>query len=261
MFGRFANFFRGLPGTLGLVLSNYAGVRALSCICVAVFAIQSLSSFVLVRIGGAVVRLDAILSTVFGIFWPHFSHGCLWQPVTYAFLHGSLWHLLLNLFTLIFLGYSVERLLGTRRFWGIFLVSSAIGGIGWMLFDMVEPYLWYWIAESGRLGMALAQRWGESQGILRYNVCVGASGGVFGLMGAFVALCPRQRISMLLFYVFPVTMEARQMAVLLVAFNVVEMVSSMGHVAYVAHLFGGLTGYLIARRIVRRRGYWEYYCG
>ena len=33
----------------------------------------------------------------------------------------------------------------------------------------------------------------------------------------------------------------------------------MGHIAYVAHLLGGLAGYLMARRIVRSRSYWESY--
>ena len=259
MFRRFSDFFRNIPGNLGLILSNFPGVRAITCICVAVYLLQGIGSFIAVRLGSFSAPLDALLSAVFGIYWPWFSRGCIWQPVTYAFLHGSIWHLILNLFTLIFFGYSVERLLGTRRFWMIFLVSAAVGGIGWMLFDMAEPYLWYGIARLGSAGLALAQRWGEAQGGLAYNVCVGASGGVFGLMGAFTALCPRQQVSLLLFYVFPVTMQARQMALLLVALNVFEMVTSMGHVAYVAHLLGGLVGYLVARRLVRSRNYWEYY--
>lgn len=260
MFRRFANFFRGLPGSLGVILSNYPAVRAITCICVAVYLVQCVASFILVRLGDGVVRLDHLLSSVLGIWWPWFSHGCIWQPVTYAFLHGSIWHLVLNLFTLIFFGYSVERLLGTRRFWLIFLVSAAVGGIGWMVFDLFEPRLWYWVARQGEAGLALAQRWGEAQGsYIAYNVCVGASGGVFGLMGAFTALCPRQEISLLLFYVLPVRMQARHMALLLVAFNLFEMVTSLGHVAYVAHLLGGLAGYLMARRCVRSRSYWEYY--
>ena len=129
-----------------------------------------------------------------------------------------------------------------------------------MLFDIIEPSFWYWVARQGEAVLALAQRWGESQGgAYAYNVCVGASGGVFGLMGAFTALCPRQELSLLLFYVFPVRMQARHLALLLVAFNLFEMVTSMGHVAYVAHLLGGLAGYLMARRRVRSRDYWEHY--
>lgn len=264
-FRRFTDFFRMLPGNLGFILSNFPGVRAITCICIIIYILQTLASMVSIPIatgdGGVYsMPIDAFLSHKFGMYWPLFSHGAIWQPLTYAFLHGSIWHLLINLFTLIFFGYSVERLLGTKRFWAIFLISSAIGGIGWMAFDIVEPYFWQTIARLGRVGLTLAQRWGEAQGpYLFYNVCVGASGGVCGLMGAFTALCPHQRISLFLFYVIPVTMEARQMALLLVAFNLLELISSMGHVAYVAHLLGGVAGYFIARRCAKNRNYWEFY--
>ncbi|MBR0056553.1 MAG: rhomboid family intramembrane serine protease, partial [Kiritimatiellae bacterium] len=253
-------FFRGIPGSLGVILSNFPAVRAITCLCVAAFLVQCAASLFVVRSGGAAVPLDCVLSAYLGLNWPLFSHGCVWQPVTYAFLHGSLLHIFLNLFTLIFFGYSVEELLGSRRFWLIFLVSAAIGGIGWMAFDIVEPRFWQTLARTGPLGLRLAQRWGEAQGAwLPYNVCVGASGGVFGLVGAFAALCPRRRISLLLFYVIPVTLEARQMALLLAAFNLFELVTSLGHVAYVAHLLGGLAGYLLARHYARTRRCWRQY--
>lgn len=260
MFRRFAEFFKAIPGNFGMILSNFPAIRAITVACVAVYILQWLASFVVVRVGGGSWNLAAMLSAVFGLHWPLFSHGCIWQPLTYAFLHGSLWHLVLNLFSLVFLGYAVENLLGTRRFWLVFLASSVAGGIGWMLFDIVEPHLWYWVAQTGDLGLALAQRWGESNyGVVAFNVCVGASGGVFGILGAFTALRPRERISLLLFYVIPVSMEARQMALLLAALNIFEMVTSMGNIAYAAHLLGGLVGYLMARRIVRSRSYWEDY--
>lgn len=255
------DFLRAATGSFGTILANHAAVRAITVACAAVYLVQWLASFVTVPVGGegAHARLDILMRYFLGVFWPLFSHGFVWQPLTYAFLHGSFWHLFLNLFSLVFLGYAVENLLGSRRFWWIFLVSAVAGGVGWMLFDIVEPYMWYGVARLGRVGLALAQRWGETQSG-SYNVCVGASGGVFGVMGAFVALRPRERISLLLFYVIPVTMQARQMALLLVAFNLFEMITSMGHVAYMAHLLGGVAGYLMARRYMRRREVWTYYC-
>lgn len=252
------DFFRAATGSFGTILANYAAVRAITVACIAVYLAQWLASFIVVPFYGRGARLDILMSYYLGMFWPLFSHGCVWQPLTYIFLHGSLWHLLLNLFSLVFLGYAVENLLGSRRFWQIFLVSAVAGGIGWMLFDIVEPRMWYAVARAGRVGLALAQRWGEAQGG-SFNVCVGASGGVFGIMGAFVALRPRERISMLLFYVFPVSMQAWQMALLLVAFNLFEMVTSMGHIAYMAHLLGGAVGYFMARRFMRRREVWTNY--
>lgn len=250
MAGRFSSFLRFLLGNFGVILGTYPGVRAITVACVAAYLVQSVAWNIEVFDG---IALGAILDRAFGMFWPFARQGAIWQPVTHAFLHGSLWHLVLNLFSLIFFGYAVERILGTRRFWLVFLASAAIGGIGWMAFDCVEPRLWYAVSRLGGAGLRLAQRWGEAQSPgLGNNVCVGASGGVFGLIGAFAALCPRERLTVLLFYVVPVTLQTRHLALLLVAVNVVEMVGSMGHVAYMAHLLGGLAGYVYAKALIRR---------
>ena len=81
MFRRFSDFFRNIPGNLGLILSNFPGVRAITCICVAVYLLQGIGSFFAVRLGSFSAPLDALLSAVFGIYWPWFSSGCIWQPV------------------------------------------------------------------------------------------------------------------------------------------------------------------------------------
>ena len=251
---RVSDFTRAFSGGLRSILRENPGVRAISIACVAVFVVQ----LVLDRVAlSRNMSLGNVFEISFGIYWPVAKLGAIWQFVTYAFLHGSFWHLLMNLFTLVFLGYAVERIVGTARFWGIFLASSALGGLCWMLFDAAEPSLWQAVSRLGSVGLSLAQRWGETQsGYFDHNVCVGASGGVFGLMGAFVALCPRERLTLLLFYVVPVTLQARSVALLLVAFNVFGLVTSFGHVAHVAHLAGGVAGYLYARRLVLVQSRW-----
>ncbi len=250
-----SNFASALARGLESIFRGCPGVRAISLACAAVYVVQSISSRIALGRG---TTIGNILEITFGIYWPVAKLGAFWQFVTYAFLHGSFWHLLMNLFTLVFLGYAVERIVGTARFWGIFLASAMIGGICWMLFDSVEPALWRAIGQTGSAGLALAQRWGETQsGYLDHNICLGASGGVFGLMGAFVALCPRERLTILLFYVVPVTLQARYVALLLVAFNVFGLVTSFGHVAHVAHLAGGVAGYLYARRLVFVQNRWN----
>jgi membrane associated rhomboid family serine protease len=40
----------------------------------------------------------------------------LWQFFTYIFTHGSIWHLLLNMFVLWMFGSSMEQIWGSRRF-------------------------------------------------------------------------------------------------------------------------------------------------
>ena len=47
--------------------------------------------------------------------WP-LPHTQLWQPVTYAFLHGGMFHLAFNMFGLWMFGRVVEQQLGFARF-------------------------------------------------------------------------------------------------------------------------------------------------
>src|ERR1035437_5696798 len=56
----------------------------------------------------------------------------LWQPVTYLFLHGGLWHLILNMLGLFFFGPETERAIGTRRFLALYFACGILAGLGWI---------------------------------------------------------------------------------------------------------------------------------
>lgn len=221
----------------------------IAAICVGVFLVQQVTARAQFAPG---FNFGTLLTYIFGLHWPLFSEGFFWQPVTYNFLHGSWLHLALNLFSLLFFGSAVEQLVGRGRFWTLFLASGIVGGLGWMLFDWLEPLLWARVQHwPGPLWARLAQRWAEHQSVGRFGVCVGASAGVFGLIGAFAALCPRRELIMLLFFI-PVRMRARQVALLLMCVTLAELIGGRGQVAYAAHLFGGFAGYLLAHRWLRR---------
>ena len=227
--------FRGAPA-----------VATIAVICLAVFAAQRIAMRIPLE---EELSLGSIFPYAFGVYFPFLAKGAFWQPVTYIFLHGSFFHIFFNLFTLLFFGASVERLVGTRRFWGLFFVSGILGGLGWMVCDYFEPSFWMWVQTLPHdLCRRLAQRWGESQVAgVRFNVCIGASGSVCGLIGAFAALFPEARLTILLLYVIPVRMKAWTFAVLLAVFSLVSAVLSTGHIAHTAHLIGGLAGYLWAK--------------
>ena len=55
--------------------------------------------------------------------------GFLWQLFTFQFLHGGLFHLLMNLLCLWFLGSWVERVLGTKRYLFFFAFCGLGGGL------------------------------------------------------------------------------------------------------------------------------------
>jgi membrane associated rhomboid family serine protease len=84
-----------------------------------------------------------------------------WRLLTFGFLHGSLTHLMLNTVLLLLVGPVVERRAGTAWLLLLFLSASVASGVG----ILVKHQLW------------------PAQG-----VSVGASGGLFGLLGAALVL-------------------------------------------------------------------------
>jgi len=141
----------------------------------------------------------------------------LWQVVTYAFLHGSLMHLLFNMLALYMFGGEIERVWGQRR------------------------YTTYYFACV--VGAALAQLTVVTlQGGLPYPT-VGASGGVFGLLLAFGMMFPRR---MILLIFPPIPMPAWLFVTL---YGVIELVlgvtGSQAGVAHFAHLGGMVAGFAL----------------
>ncbi|MBN2355566.1 rhomboid family intramembrane serine protease, partial [candidate division KSB1 bacterium] len=82
------------------------------------------------------------------------SQGYWWTLITAIYLHGSLLHIFFNLLWLRNLGYMVEELFGTSRAFIIFTLSGVIGYV-----------------VSNLLGVLFT---------------VGASGSIFGLLGALI---------------------------------------------------------------------------
>jgi membrane associated rhomboid family serine protease len=148
-------------------------------------------------------------------------HWQLWQLITYQFLHGDIWHFLFNMLGLFFFGPETERTIGTPRFAILYLASGALGGLGWLL-----------LTGSG--------------------ACLGASGAICGVLGAFAALFPDRLVTFLVFFVVPVTMRARTLAIGLGLLNLFFLMKMPGQIAYAAHLAGGLAGYGYIHWLFRR---------
>jgi membrane associated rhomboid family serine protease len=85
------------------------------------------------------------------------DQGEYWRLVTAGFLHTGMIHLLFNVFALYILGGMLEPAVGRVRFAVIYLVSLLAGSFGALLLEPTAP-------------------------------TVGASGAVFGLMGAAVVV-------------------------------------------------------------------------
>lgn len=175
----------------------------------------------------------ALVST-FGLSWPLLSHGFFWQPFTYMFLHEGWLHLGLNMLTVLLFGSGLEREVGSSRFWRIFISGGVLGGLGWLGITALMDWL--------------PAAWSAGRETLGNGLCIGASGGVFALIGSYAALFPTREVYVLAL-VFPIKMRARTLAWLLGLVTVGEAVFMNVQVAYAAHLAGGLAGYLYGIRL------------
>ena len=84
------------------------------------------------------------------------KHGQIWRLITCAFLHVGLIHLLVNMYSLRVIGPSVEALIGKWKFVFIYLISSVSASLMSLVFTEANI------------------------------VSAGASGAIFGLMGALL---------------------------------------------------------------------------
>lgn len=88
------------------------------------------------------------------IYYAPFTAAEPWRMVTTMFIHASIWHIVLNMYSLLIFGPILEHLIGRSRFLVLYLLSG-VGGSVAVLF--IAP------------GIAV----------------LGASGAIFGLLGAF----------------------------------------------------------------------------
>jgi rhomboid protease GluP len=143
--------------------------------------------------------------------------GEVWRLLSHAFLHGSEVHLIVNGISLFSLGGLMERLLGWRRFLVLYTASAVAGGLA-----------------SAFLGGP--------------RLSVGASGAIWGLLGAAFALVgPRQRL-------LPVLMSRmlRRQLVPMVVINI--GISFLPGIDLYAHFGGGLMGFALVATGVLTRG-------
>lgn len=225
---------------------------ALSMACLAVFLVQQVTARVEFVYGYTYAQ---VLVACFGLSGPLFCHGFFWQPLTYLFLHAGWLHLCLNMATVLLFGSGVEAEVGSRRFWRIFLGGGILAGLGWFAVTFALSYLppfdvlTHWMPLNMRQWLGAGVNAGQS---LDAGL-IGASGGVFALIGAYAALFPT-RIVYVLLVVFPLRLRVRSLVILLVGLDLAAAFFIQSHVAYAAHLSGCLAGYVYGARL-RRLGW------
>jgi membrane associated rhomboid family serine protease len=143
----------------GVRRGTFEGVGA---ICTkTLVAINVLIYLITAAQGGGLNSPGGTLFTKWILFGPAVANGDWWRLITSAFLHASLLHIAFNMYFLWFVGSAVEQALGRGRFLLIYFVSALAGSAGALVFTPRTP-------------------------------TVGASGALFGLLGAALIL-ERQR--------------------------------------------------------------------
>ena len=140
-----------------------------------------------------------------------------WQLLTYAFLHGSFTHLLMNMLGLWMFGSELERVWGTKRYVQI-LVASTLTAAG---VQLLVTYLMHSQAPT-----------------------VGASGALFGLLLSFGMLFPNRIIVPL---IPPIPMKAKYFVAIFGGIELLLGLETRSSVAHFAHLGGILGAWLLIR--------------
>jgi membrane associated rhomboid family serine protease len=166
------------------------------------------------------------VSPLSGAAQPHFEP---WQLISYAFLHGGIMHLLLNMYGLWLFGTRMEYVWGSKAF-AVYYFVCVIG--------------------AGLVQLFVVS---QSSGMAGIYPTIGASGGVFGLLLAFGMTFPNERL-VLLFP--PVVLRAKWFVLIYGAIELwAGVTGTEAGVAHFAHLGGMLFGFLLLwywRRTPRR---------
>lgn len=181
------------------------------------------------------------------------------QFITYIFMHGSFSHLFFNMFAVYMFGQVLEQTWGPKRY----LIFYIITGLGAALTQYIIMHFQISTAldlfnnaiDSASGAAVKADYINQKYEYLNGNVIVGASGSLFGLLGAFGMLFPNQMLY--IYFLFPVKAKW-----LVIGYGAIELFSGLNNnpgdnVAHFAHLGGLFVGVILV--LIWRRGTKNFY--
>jgi len=160
---------------------------------------------------------------------PELAASAYLTPFTSMFMHGGWLHLIGNMLFLWIYGNNIEDYLGPVKFL-LFYIASGLAAIG--LYTLFGPH---------------------SQVPL-----VGASGAIAGVMGGYMVIHPRARITMLVVFIF-IQFVVLPAKVVLGIWFIYQLLMSMigsatgGGVAWMAHVGGFVFGWAVLKLLTKRR--------
>lgn len=154
-----------------------------------------------------------------------------WTFLTSMFMHAGFFHLFVNMFSLMFVGNFIERLLGRKRFIFIYLLSGLFAGI---VFVLSSLFL--------------------SSDFNSY--AVGASGALFGLIGILMFLTPNLPVYVM-FIPIPIKMKyaAPGMLILLWLISIAGNVPIGNMAHFGGFIFGLVYGFYLKKKYKNKTNY------
>jgi len=201
------------------------------------------------------------LTNTLALHYPKNEHYAIWQYISHMFMHGSLMHLLFNMYALFLFGTALENVLGRFRFL-IFYFLCGIGAA--VIYNAVNHFqfnqIYSLLTDSGLskadISMMIKQVsyppsvLNEDQAgtlfKLFYTPMVGASGAIYGILVAYALFFPNNKL-MLLFIPYPVA--AKYFVPVLLLLDLFSGFTGFslfgGSVAHFAHIGGAIMGFLL----------------
>jgi membrane associated rhomboid family serine protease len=141
------------------------------------------------------------------------------------FVHGDIMHILFNMLILILIGSPFESRVGRTNFAIIYFTAGIAGALLFSAFNLGA-----------------------------FTFLIGASGAIFGILGAFAVLYPRDEVTMFLGFIILPRVPVIFVAVGLGLLETMYVTAGVSFgVAHLAHIGGLVSGIFMAPLIVRRR--------
>lgn len=136
----------------------------------------------------------------------------VYQLVTYMFLHGGLFHILINMFVLWMFGPEIELTWGTKQFFKYYFLTGISGGIFTVMLQPNSPI-----------------------------PTIGASAAIYGILVAYAMMFPNRTI----YLYFLVPIKVKYAVILFVGLEFLASFSGRTDgVGHYAHLGGAVVGFL-----------------
>lgn len=206
------------------------------------------------------INIEPLLAGYFPLS-PNFNS---WQIITHMFMHGSIMHIVFNMFTLYSFGPVLEQVLGQKKYiilyfaaglggfalyniWNYYEVSQITSFLKANAYNIHEIYKYADNNYSGEMPISsnseAVREAAQKLFIILKTPMVGASGAIFGVIAAFSTLFPDAK---LIFLFIPFPIKAKYLTPIIIVASIFLGFGQFNgdNIAHFAHIGGALIGFL-----------------